>query len=345
MIARLCTLFATLSLMLVASCGGGGSGFIASGGIGGTGISNGTITAFGSIFVNGVEFDTSNAIFIRNGQPATESDFSVGEVVTVRGSFNTGGTTGTAQRVTYDTVVSGAVTDTSRATRGRLEVLGQTLRVTPATVFKNFNALTELSAGNVLEVSGFTNADGSVTATHITKEGVRFVPGASASEVRGYITDLDEVNMTFIFDDLIVDYSAPQMIEGVLTNGQFVEVESHHNVQDGLLIADVVRVVNPSVNAEAGQKLATEGVVTRFVSPSDFTVGSQPVTTTADTIFEHGSAADLGLNITIEVDGELNKDGVLVADGIVFRLPENTFELEGTVLAVDLALGMVTVLD
>ena len=40
----------------------GGCGPTAGGGIGGTGISAGSIKSFGSLFVNGIEFDTSEAL-------------------------------------------------------------------------------------------------------------------------------------------------------------------------------------------------------------------------------------------------------------------------------------------
>jgi hypothetical protein len=50
----------------LACCGGGNT--VAGGGIGGTGVTNaGEITDFGSIWVNGVEFDTQQAeIYINN---------------------------------------------------------------------------------------------------------------------------------------------------------------------------------------------------------------------------------------------------------------------------------------
>jgi hypothetical protein len=344
MIARFTMVLAILGLMLLASCGGGG-GTLASGGIGGTGISSGTVTAFGSIFVNGVEFDTSNAVFTRDDQSATEADFSVGEVVTVIGNFDTDRGTGVAEQVMFEAVVSGAITDVSSAGDGRIEVLGQTLLITPATVFENFTDVSELSAGNVLEISGFANADGSITATHIAKEREQFVAGVSNSEVRGIVTDLNEGAMTFTIDGLTVDYSAPQLLDGVLANGSFVEVESDSNVVDGVLRADIVRVTEPAPSVSEGVSLKQEGVVTRFAAPSDFDVGSQPVTITGETEFEDGVIEDLGLNVALEVDGVVNASGVLVADRIVFRLPDDLFEIDGIALAVDAAAGTVTLLS
>ena len=56
-----------------------------------------------------------------------------------------------------------------------------------------------------------------------------------------------------------------------------------------------------------------EGFITRFISASDFDISGLPVTTTASTTYEGGTAADLGLNLKVEVDGNFNASGVLVA--------------------------------
>ena len=57
MFVRIRNLLAGLIIgMALASCGGGG-GQVAEGGIGGTGISTGTVTGFGSVYVNGVKYD------------------------------------------------------------------------------------------------------------------------------------------------------------------------------------------------------------------------------------------------------------------------------------------------
>ena len=54
--------FITVICLFLAGCGGGGNSSLAGGGIGGTGITaSGAITGFGSIFVNGIEFETAGA--------------------------------------------------------------------------------------------------------------------------------------------------------------------------------------------------------------------------------------------------------------------------------------------
>jgi hypothetical protein len=70
--------------------GGGGGGTVADGGIGGTGISSGSITGMGSIFVNGRRFEIESAEITINGTPAMSSRLEVGYVVDVRADFDDG---------------------------------------------------------------------------------------------------------------------------------------------------------------------------------------------------------------------------------------------------------------
>lgn len=62
-----------------------------------------------------------------------------------------------------------------------------------------------------------------------------------------------------------------------------------------------------------------EGFITRFASAQDFDVSGLPVTTNNSTVFEGGIAADLGLNIKVEVEGSLNAGGTLVATKVDIR--------------------------
>ena len=72
--------------------------------------SSGTITGFGSIFVNGVEYDTASANIRIDGAAGTEADLRVGQVVTVTGTLDSGSTTrGKAQTVSFNAAVEGPV--------------------------------------------------------------------------------------------------------------------------------------------------------------------------------------------------------------------------------------------
>ena len=104
---KLKSAIAFLSVLgLLTACGGGGS----SGSPpappnnppGPTGIVTvGPISNFGSVVVNGVRYETSNATFMIDDTPGSESDLAVGHVITVRGTVNANGTSGTASTIFF----------------------------------------------------------------------------------------------------------------------------------------------------------------------------------------------------------------------------------------------------
>jgi hypothetical protein len=70
----------------------------------GTVISQGAIDSFGSIFVNGVEWQTTSAQVEIDGVMRPAPDLRVGMVVRVQGDFDAGGATGSAFEVVYDAI-------------------------------------------------------------------------------------------------------------------------------------------------------------------------------------------------------------------------------------------------
>ena len=93
-IKKLVTWVVGAAALTLAACGGGGSsGGIGgtgggSGGIGGTGVAYGTITAFGSVWVNGVEYNSSNATVRIDDTRAIRERPASGMVVRVDGSIS-----------------------------------------------------------------------------------------------------------------------------------------------------------------------------------------------------------------------------------------------------------------
>ncbi|MGD8372458.1 MAG: DUF5666 domain-containing protein, partial [Syntrophobacterales bacterium] len=115
-------LLAILLALLLISCGSSG------GGIGGSGVtSQGSITGFGSIVVNGTEFDTTNATIIVEGEEAGVVDLHLGMVVTV---YGTDGKSAVANRVVYNDNVEGPVKNiVDNGTSKQFEILNQTVIV------------------------------------------------------------------------------------------------------------------------------------------------------------------------------------------------------------------------
>jgi hypothetical protein len=340
-------LLSTAACLVLSSCGGAGDLQLSEGGIGGTGISVGSITAFGSIWVNGVRYDVSEAGFIRDGVSAPGQDtFRIGEVVTITGSVNTDGVSGTAQTVEFKDVLEGTVSQVS-TDGSTIEVLGQTIHADALTVFHGFGLLSDLQLGNVLEISGVYDAQGMIRASSITLKQSVFISGESMLEVKGRISELNPDAKTFLLDQLLVDYSLADLSElsGALAVGQYVEVESKLALQGGILLASKVETEDEYTVFESGQEVELEGLVTQFISANQFSVNGQPVITDTNTLFEKGTAADIQLNSFIEVEGYINTLGVLVADEVSVKQASATeaVEVEGSISALDFNANELTV--
>ena len=342
---------------LLSACGGGGGGGAANPPpqnphapesanrrqISRNGIAIGPISTFGSVVVNGVRYDTSAATFTVNDVAATEADLDVGDVVLVVGTLDQDGVTGTASLVVYDDLVTGPVEAIDLAT-ATLVVLGQTVLVTPDTSFDGDFApasLAGVTVGAIVEVSGLPNANGEFVATRIEPE----APG-SDFEVSGIVASLDRGASTFVLGNLVVDFSAAMLEDfpnGEINDGDLVEAKGAALGASGQLLADEVEFETAFPDVDDDEFVEIEGFITRFASTTDFDVSGFPVTTNANTSFEGGVAADLALNVKVEVDGVVNASGVLIADDIEFE-GDRAVAIEATVDSVDAAAGSIVVL-
>src|SRR5690242_5090924 len=98
---RTCRVIGTTAAVVLLSC----NSPINMAGIQGSGRAaavRGPIAGFGSIFVNGVEYSTSGANVIVDNQPGSEGQLHAGQIVTIKGTVNDDGVTGTAAEVTFD---------------------------------------------------------------------------------------------------------------------------------------------------------------------------------------------------------------------------------------------------
>ena len=318
-------IFLILLVSFAVACGGGSSvGSGPTGGIDRLGVSVGTVDGFGSIFVNGVRFNTDSAEFDidDDASGSSQDDLAVGDVVAV--TFDPD-SPNIALTVIADEVVEGPV-DSVNAVGGTLVVVGQTVLVDANTSFDNSNGLVSLDSlaqDDFVEVSGFIDGDGTIRATRIER---KLIPGEI--EVHGAVTGL--TSSTFNINALTIDYtSVPAIIDdsfpgGAFSNGDFVEVKGT-SFSGNTLLATKVEPDGIGVGAGGIDKVGNidvgeiEGFITRFVSATDFDVAGFAVTTNANTVFEGGTASDLGLNVKVEVEGSVNNAGVLVANKVDIR--------------------------
>ena len=296
---------------VLVSCGGAGSDVLAGGGIGGSGnTSVGPITALGSIFVNGIEFQTTSAAVTMNGVTGDEKELQVGMVVKVEGTVNADGKTGKADRVIFDNNVAGIIgsIDLGKST---MEVMGQTVIVDTQTVIAglpvNTPGLAGLAANDMVEISGLADASGNVIATRITLKTT-----ARQSVVCGRVSSLTAT--TFNINALTVDYSKATLRNvgstGIKTGDTFTVTGSL--TSSSTLLADVVEKKNLDYQNNnntmfqgfidalyyAGPSVSAFAMITPF--------GLQRVEVNASTTFLGGSLVKVGARV--QVEGTINNN-------------------------------------
>jgi len=311
---------AVSAIVTLAACGGGGSS-TAGGGIGGSGISYGAVTQFGSIFVNGVEFNTSGAAITKDDSSIPESELRLGMTVEVRGSIDSE-VSGNATQVRVEEAVRGPVESapSGTASAGTLVVLGQMVHVDDTTRIDNsLPGFADIHAGDILEVHGQRQPDGSISATFIERSvETLFV-------VRGTAAGHDANAKTFSIGALTVMYDGMTAIgdmpapAGNNWDGLFVEVKGSACAATpvcGRLTATSVEPAGLSVDDAA--KAEIEGFVTALTSTSDFTVNAQRVQTTTSTIYAGGLKDEIVAGAKLEVEGTL-AGGILTASKVEFK--------------------------
>ncbi len=322
--------------------GGIASIAVGGGGIGGSGqssTSSGSIDGFGSIFVNGVRFDTDDAEVLIDGELRNDDALRLGMVVVVTGQIDEGNTTGTAQRVIYDNELKGPISSIETAPDGDsklLTILGINVIVERAgTVFDDVT-FDSLAVDDVVEVSGFNGRGDSLRATRVEREG-RFVAGQSIIERRGRVGAV--TGSQFIFGDLIVDFSSAVLDDfgsASLSEGQQVEVQG--TLVDGVITANSIELEKSAQDRfTEGAAVQVQGSVTMFTGLSSFRVGDVDVDASNASL--QPSDLLLANGAVVQINGTW-ESGRLIASRVEQR--RGRVEVEGPVGAVDADAGTLT---
>jgi hypothetical protein len=202
-------------------------------------------------------------------------------------------------------------------------------------------SLAGLTAGTIVEVSGMRRADGDIQATRIEAK-----PAGTVFEVTGIASTVDTAAHKLNVNALVVDYSAATVGDfpnGQPANGDLVEAKGNSVNAAGELVASSIELKRDADDAGAGMQVELEGLITRFVSASDFDVAGKPVTTNSSTRFENGTAADLALNVKVEAEGQIDANAVLVATKVEFKRQASA-RIQARVDSVDVAGNKLVVL-
>lgn len=304
---------------LLAACGSDGAPSVSASGSGsGSASASGTVTDFGSVFVNRKKFEAENVEVRRDGvterctiNPVTTCGFKKGMVVTVNGSFN--GSQHTASSVQQKDAVEGLVQ--SVAGDGlSLVVMGQTVLVGNATLIDDNipgrNLLNLIAGTDNVEVNGHIRPNGIIQATFIEKKLVGVTP-----EVRGFVNNHASGSATFRIGTLTVSYSGADISDMPLPNGnnwdgRFVEVKGSNFVSaTTTLIAATIEPENQGLG-NAIDEFEVEGFVTQAGisngSVIDFTIGTTPVRTTASTEFRGGTVDEIVVGAKLSAEGRFD---------------------------------------
>jgi len=341
------------------ACGGGGGGSDSTGSnttTSGSSSTTGVITGFGSVFVDGVEFETDDSRFsLDDGDDGIEDEdgLAVGMVVTVTGTVNPDGKTGSAEHIEFDDELEGIVNANSVGAdgTGTMTIMGQTVIVKTTTIFESdvpgIDSVDKVAAGNVVEVSGFSSGNGSVYATRM--EVTLATHAGEEIEVKGIISNLAAT--TFDLGGLTVDFSSAlfddSIPDGTLSDGQYVEVKSTAGFNpDDELIASEIELQDGGdmdLGGDEGDEVELNGIVTAVNSDTAFEIGGHTIIITDSTSIEHGNAGDIAIGVYLEVEGELNAGGDLLADEIELAI-EDDIEMHGLLEAVNDPPGSITLL-
>ncbi len=314
----------------------------------GTGFAKGIVSGFGSVVVGGTHhiITASTAITVDDNPGNTESDLKLGDYVEIRSTYDFDGTTRTFTADTIEAVesVEGPVDLPTSIIEdpdtGTLQVLGQKVRITPATILDNtdFGAggLTELLNNDYVEVHGLRRPDGSVDATQVERK----VPAVNVIEITGIISATDPLGDSFTINGLTVTYTLaglmnfPGAREPAVDDLVEVKGTPASLTVGPTLAADSVELKTRGLPGDDGDLAEVEGYIVGCPqSPpvcDSFSIGVVSVQLASSVFYEGiGNEDDLGNNIKIEAEGNI-MGGVLIANKIESKIDDKA-RIEGFV--------------
>jgi hypothetical protein len=309
---------------ILAACGGGVE-------VGGTGTGSsivGPVSGYGSIIVDSVRIDESQAQ-VRNsdGASVAREAIKLGMVVRVRagaiGADSSGNRSAVAQSVDIRSELRGPIQALDLSAE-RLTVLGQVVALTPTTVIEG--GAQSLVVGGRVEVHGALDLAGQrFVATRIE-------PSSGGARVRGVASGVSANPPRLSLAGQVFDLSATGVPAGV-SNGVFVDLRVEPVQRNGLWVATQLNVEDRRV--PDGEQAELEGRVTAFTSAAQFQVDGAPVDASRAS-FE-GPAVALGVRVKVRgasVGGVLQADSVRVRPNDSDSGPE-PFDLRDVISTVD----------
>lgn len=329
----------TVAFGVISACGGGGSGGgldVADGGIRGTGSSVGPVSGFGSVFVNGVRFDTrdlNGAVESNDGIDA-ETQLSEGMILRVDGEWSDNGE-GVAESLEYDDTFRGAVSDVTLSQNNEqvtFTIYGQELFATTQTVFRG-TTLANLTNDDFVRVSAYRGPDGLYRASFVGTA----TRNESAIELEVDLSnaEFDAGNNQILSNGFTITYAdnvfANGLTEADLEAGGFFEIEGELMVPNEINAISIDRDDFRRYQQGEGDDIELTGTVqTRYVAdggnprPGELTLAGLTIRIVNETELDDGLTLDsLQPGLLIQVDGRFIGDSVVEAEEIELREPDS----------------------
>ena len=306
------------------SSGGDDSGV----GSGGTGVSTaaavgiGGINGLGSVIVNDVRYDVTNAVV--NLQDA--SALGIGMTARVAGSVSADFSSGVAQQVASAADLRGPV-QAINGSAASFAVMGTTVTTDSSTVWGNLVGLSSLTPGALVQVWGLPGTPGNLAATRVD---ITTTPG---SIITGTVQNLDASSETFTLGGIVVSYAVATAPVAPLANGTIVRIRASAVSSGAPLVAAQVQpwYALPAVN---NGPASLAGVVTNYAGLGSFRIlGTQIDASNAQ--LTGGPAGSIGNGVRVVVDGTLT-NGIVIASKLkIMKVPgtggPSSFSVIGTV--------------
>ncbi|NEX59824.1 DUF5666 domain-containing protein [Noviherbaspirillum galbum] len=224
---------AACAALIMSACGGGGgdsasaaSNTPAASTVLADSFMSGTVTGFGSIFVDGKRVDDRNVTAGKENADGSiaSQELKLGQHVMVENDASLA-----ARLIRVESQVEGAVSAVD-GSAGTLTVLGQNIRINtdaslgPVTVFGDpYAKLADVALNDQVEVHGLAKTDSAgktvIQATRIEKK-----VSAEASVLRGIVSSLSASAKTFKINDLVVNYGNANVTPASMTLAEGQEV-------------------------------------------------------------------------------------------------------------------------
>ncbi len=355
-------LFSTLAL-IIGGCGGGGGG----GGTAATpsvssGVAQGTISGFGSIIVDGVEFNRKTGLAddriklrFENNTSAAENNLKTGMNVIVKWELNNFGQK-VYKEIEFRPELRGPVDDTTAfaTTSSTFKVMGRTVQIEANTVFDSVTDFAELKAQveaiqpqhPELEISGNLDDAGILHATRIARKALDFnALTTKTAEIKGAISSVTS-STSFTIGTITVNFAAGALSTNTtaadIVAGALVEVKGI--LSGTTLTATRIEKKNALGVAQVEDNFKVKGLVSTTGLNSTtkaFTlntpVGAISVTTDANTQILKGGAVAAFSDVVaagakLEVEGTVKSGGSILATKVSVEV-EKTVKLEGNTTA------------